>query len=67
MTGFEVLYDRFCGELSMLNSMLPFFVIVPNFYAIFRCYRFDVPVFFDVLIFDIPVFSRKRHLYLTKS
>jgi hypothetical protein len=46
MTGFEVLYDRFCGELSMLNSMLPFFVIVPHFYAILRCYRFDVPVFF---------------------
>ncbi len=53
MTGFEVLYDRFLRELSMLNSMLPFFVIVPHFLAIFRCYCFDVPVFFSMFSYSI--------------
>ena len=59
LTGIEVFFSIL--TFSILNSMLPF-----SMSPFFRCCRFDVPVvFFDVLVFDIPVFSRTQEVILT--
>jgi hypothetical protein len=58
LTCIEVLFSIL--TFSILNSMLPF-----SMSPFFRCCRSDVPVFFDVLVFDIPVFPNifKHYTY----
>ncbi len=61
--GFEVFLSPVLryyksGELSMLNLILPFFCHSSPLLSNFSMFPFNVPIFFNVLVFNIPVFSQ---------